>query len=187
MAESPQAPPPAATRKKRGLIIVHTGNGKGKTTAALGLGFRAVGQDMKVLMVQFIKGKWRYGEMEAAKLLGGRFEIYPMGEGFTWDTQNRERDREKAKEAFEFGTRKAREGEYDMLIFDEINYVTSYGYLSVEDLLEFLRTKPEKLHVVLTGRDADPKVIEMADLVTEMKEIKHPYKEGIKAQKGIEF
>jgi cob(I)alamin adenosyltransferase len=187
MPESPQTAPPSARQKKEGLIIVHTGNGKGKTTAALGLAFRAVGQKMKVLIVQFIKGKWKYGEMETAKMLGNNPEIYPMGEGFTWDTQNRERDREKAREAFEFGLNKIKKGGYDMLIFDEINYVTSYGYLPVEDLISFLKEKPKKLHVVLTGRDADPRVIEIADLVTEMKEIKHPYKYGIKAQKGIEF
>jgi len=187
MPDSPQTPPPTGRKKKEGLIIVHTGNGKGKTTAALGLAFRAVGQNMKVLIVQFIKGKWKYGEMVAAKKLGNNPEIYAMGEGFTWDTQNRERDMQKAREAFDFGIRKIREENYDMLIFDEINYVTSYGYLSVDLVIEFLKNKPKKLHVVLTGRDADPKLIEIADLVTEMKEIKHPYKKGIKAQKGIEF
>lgn len=187
MPESPQTAPPSGRQKKEGLIIVHTGNGKGKTTAALGLAFRAAGQKMKVLIVQFIKGKWKYGEMETAKMLGNNPEIYPMGEGFTWDTQDRERDIKKAREAFNFGLRKVKEEQYGMLIFDEINYVTSYGYLPVEELLTFLKTKPRKLHVVLTGRDADPKVIELADLVTEMKEIKHPYKKGIKAQRGIEF
>ncbi len=187
MPESPQVSPPPAKQKKEGLIIVHTGNGKGKTTAALGLAFRSVGQKMKVLMVQFIKGKWRYGEVEAAKLLKKSLEIYPMGEGFTWDTLNRERDIQKAREAFEFGLNKIKEGNYDMLIFDEINYVTSYGYLPVEEVIAFLKNKPKKLHVVLTGRDADPRIIEIADMVTEMKEIKHPYKKGVKAQKGIEF
>ena len=187
MSDSPQTPPPPAKQKKEGLIIVHTGTGKGKTTAALGLAFRAVGQKMKVLIVQFIKGKWHYGEMEAAKGLSSYLEIYPMGEGFTWDTQNRERDIQKAREAFVFGLNKVKEGNYDMLIFDEINYVTSYQYLPVEEVITFLKNKPKKLHVVLTGRDADPRIIEIADLVTEMKEIKHPYQKGIKAQKGIEF
>ena len=187
MPESPQIPPPLAKQKKEGLIIVHTGNGKGKTTAALGLAIRAVGQKMKVLIVQFIKGKWHYGEMETAKLLKPYLEIYAMGEGFTWDTQNRERDIQKAREAFEFGLDKIKDGDYDMLIFDEINYVTSYQYLPVDEVVQFLKKKPKKLHVVLTGRDVDPRVIEIADLVTEMKEIKHPYQKGIKAQKGIEF
>ena len=187
MPESPQTAPSPAKKKKEGLVIIHTGNGKGKTTAALGLAFRAVGQKMRVLIVQFIKGKWHYGEMEAAKAFPDRLEIYPMGEGFTWDTLNRERDIQKAREAFDFGVRKVTEGDYDMLIFDEINYVISYGYLPVDDLLHFLKNKPKKLHVILTGRDADPKVIEFADTVTEMREIKHAYKQGIKAQKGIEF
>jgi cob(I)alamin adenosyltransferase len=187
MADSPQSPPPSARKKKAGLIIVHTGSGKGKTTAALGMAFRAVGQNMKVLMVQFIKGKWKYGELESARQLGNNLEIYPMGEGFTWNTRNRERDREKALEAFDFGLRKIREARYDMLIFDEINYVISYGYLPVQAVVEFLKAKPKSLHVILTGRDAAPEIIQLADLVTEMKEIKHPYQKGIKAQKGIEF
>lgn len=172
---------------RRGLIIVNTGNGKGKTTAALGTAFRALGYGWKVLMVQFIKGSWHYGELDAAKRFDGLLEIRPMGEGFTWDTKNPERDREKAHEAWEYGKKAALSGQYDLVIFDEINYVISYDYLEVEKVVEFLKEKPKELHVILTGRDAHEKIVEMADLVSEMREIKHPFKKGIKAQRGIEF
>jgi cob(I)alamin adenosyltransferase len=184
---APQEAPKNKPTKKKGLIIVHTGAGKGKTTAALGLALRAVGQGMRVFTVQFIKGGWKYGELEAAKRFEGLLEIHPMGEGFTWDTKNPERDIEKAREAWEAGKKAAFSGQYAVVIFDEINYVMSYGYLPVEEVAEFLRGKPKDLHVVLTGRDAPPLIIELADLVTEMREIKHPYTQGIKAQKGIEF
>ena len=172
---------------RKGLIIVHTGNGKGKTTAALGTAFRALGYGWRVLMVQFIKGNWHYGELDAAKRFEGLFEIRPMGEGFTWDTKNPERDRQKAHEAWEFGKSEALSGKWDLVIFDEINYVITYDYLEVEKVVDFLKNKPRELHVILTGRDAHEKIIEAADLVTEMREIKHPFKKGIKAQKGIEF
>lgn len=183
----PQEPPKGKPTQKRGLIILHTGNGKGKTTAALGLAFRAVGQGMPVFIVQFIKGNWPFGELESAKRFEGLLTIRPMGEGFTWDTKDPERDREKAREAWETGKKAALSGDYRIVIFDEINYVLSYGSLPVPDVIEFLRNKPKDLHVVLTGRDAPAELIEIADLVTEMREVKHPYKKGIKAQKGIEF
>ena len=183
----PQTPPTHKPSQKKGLIIVHTGEGKGKTTAALGLAFRALGYGFKVLMVQFIKGAWHYGELESAKRFEGLMEICPMGEGFTWDTKNPERDRQKAYEAWEFGRKAALSSQYHMVIFDEINYVIKYDYLSVQEVVQFLKEKPADLHVVLTGRDAAPEIIELADLVTEMREVKHPYKKGIKAQKGIEF
>ena len=183
----PQTPPTHKPSQKKGLIIVHTGEGKGKTTAALGLAFRALGYGFKVLMVQFIKGAWHYGELESAKRFEGLMEIRPMGEGFTWDTKNPERDRQKAHEAWEFGRKAALSSQYHMVIFDEINYVIKYDYLSVQEVVQFLKEKPADLHVVLTGRDAAPEIIELADLVTEMREVKHPYKKGIKAQKGIEF
>ena len=167
--------------------MIHTGSGKGKTTAALGLAFRAVGQGMPVFMVQFIKGNWPYGELEAAKRFENLLTIRPMGEGFTWDTKNPERDRQKAREAWEMGKNAAISGKYPMVIFDEINYVLTYGSLPVSEVAEFLRNKPKDLHVVLTGRDAPQELIDLADLVTEMRDIKHPYEKGIKAQKGIEF
>jgi cob(I)alamin adenosyltransferase len=172
---------------QKGLIMVHTGTGKGKTTAALGTAFRALGYGWKILMIQFIKGNWHYGELDAAKKFGDQLQILPMGEGFTWDTKNPERDRQKAHEAWEFGVKEALSGKYRMVIFDEINYVIHYQYLEVEKVVDFLKAKPPTLHVFLTGRDADEKIIEIADLVTEMREIKHPFKKGIKAQKGIEF
>src|SRR3990172_2841400 len=183
----PQEPPKSRKKSKSGLIIIHTGSGKGKTTAALGLAFRALGYGWKVLMVQFIKGNWKYGELEAAKRFEGLLEIKPMGEGFTWDTKNPERDRQKAREAWEYGKQAALSGKYQMVIFDEINYVISYDYLPVKDVVEFLKNKPPALHVVLTGRDAPQELMDLADLVTEMREIKHPFAQGIKAQKGIEF
>src|SRR3989304_5458236 len=163
----PQTPPTDKPTQKKGLIIVHTGEGKGKTTAALGLAFRAVGYGYKVLMEQFIKGAWHYGELESAKRFEGLMEIRPMGEGFTWDTKNPERDRQKAQEAWEFGVKEALTEKYQMVIFDEINYVIHYNYLEVEKVVDFLKSKPPTLHVILTGRDAHEKIIEVADLVTE--------------------
>lgn len=171
----------------KGLIMINTGAGKGKTTAALGTAFRALGYGWKILVIQFIKGNWHYGELDSAKKFGDLFQILPMGEGFTWDTKNPERDRQKAQEAWAFGVKEAMTGNYQMVIFDEINYVIRYNYLEVAEVLDFLKTKPPALHVFLTGRDAHEQLIEVADLVTEMREIKHPFKKGIKAQKGIEF
>jgi cob(I)alamin adenosyltransferase len=186
--ESPQTPPPAARRAKPGLVILHTGDGKGKTTAALGLALRAVGHGFKVCMVQFIKGRWTCGEHKAAaELLEGRLEIHPMGDGFTWDTRDREADRARVREGWDLALEKAASGDYKMLILDELLYVLSYDYLPVDEVLRFLADKPADLHVVLTGRNPPPEVVEAADLVTEMVAVKHPYQAGIKAQKGIEF
>ena len=183
----PQTPPSNKPTQKKGLILVHTGEGKGKTTAALGLAFRALGYGFKILIVQFIKGGWHYGELESAKRFEGLLEIKPMGEGFTWNTKDPERDRLKAHEAWEYGRQAALSGRYQMVIFDEINYVMKYEYLPVEEVTKFLVEKPEDLHIVLTGRDVPPEIVDLADLVTEMRDIKHPYRKGIKAQKGIEF
>jgi len=191
MGHSPQNKPkytPEQRSQKKGLIIVHTGDGKGKTTAALGVAFRAAGNGMRVSIIQFIKGKWKYGELESAKQLKTPIEIYPMGEGFTWDTKNRERDIEVTQKAWVFCKEKMMSGKYDLVIFDEINYVIDYDYLDLKEVLEALKKKPKMVHVILTGRNAKPELIELADLVTEMREIKHPFKEqGILAQKGIEF
>jgi cob(I)alamin adenosyltransferase len=184
----PQEDPRLKATKRKGLIIVHTGDGKGKTTAALGLAMRAVGNGFRVLMIQFIKDdkQWHYGELESAKKLEG-LEIRPMGEGFTWDTKNPEKDRQKAREAWEAGKAAIASGRYQMVILDELNYVMAYDYLPVDEVVTFLKSKPEEVHVVLTGRNAPPALIEAADLVTEMKQIKHPYYAGVKAQKGIEY
>ena len=175
---------------KRGLIIVHTGPGKGKTTAALGIAFRAVGQGLKVLMVQFIKGSWHYGELDAAKMLGdARFEILPMGRGFVKVGAEKPdpEDVRLVEEAWQFAAGKIKSGNYDIVILDEINYAISYKMLDPEGVVEVLRQKPEMLHVILTGRSAHPSIVECADLVTEMREVKHPYQKGVMAQRGIEY
>ena len=178
----------ADTRK--GLIIVHTGPGKGKTTAALGTAFRAIGQGLKVLMVQFIKGSWHYGELETAEMLGSdRIEILPMGRGFVKVGAEKPdlEDVRKVEEAWNFAVERILHGEYDLIILDEVNYALSYKMLEPEKILEVLRQKPPMLHVILTGRNAHPKIVEAADLVTEMREVKHPYQKGIEAQRGIEY
>ncbi len=173
--------------RKKGLIIVHTGDGKGKTTAALGIAFRAIGSGFRIFMGQFIKGNRQYGELVTAERLKDFIEIVPLGEGFTWETKSRERDTKKAHEAWEVCKEKILSGRYQIVILDEINYAIDYGYLDVDEVVEVLKAKPENLHVILTGRNAHPKVIGLADLVTEMRKIKHPFDQGITAQKGIEF
>ncbi len=175
---------------RKGLIIVHTGPGKGKTTAALGTALRAVGQGLKVLMVQFIKGSWHYGELDAARLLGeDRLKILPMGRGFVKVGEEKPdpEDVRLVAQAWEFGSEKIQSGEYDLVILDEINYAISYKMLDPEIVAETLRRKPERVHVILTGRNAHPLILEVADLVTEMREVKHPYQKGIQAQRGIEY
>ncbi len=178
-----------AQRQKRtvkGLVIINTGNGKGKTTAALGVMFRAWGRGMRVCMLQFIKAKTaNWGETRAAKKLG--MEIIPMGDGFTWLSENIEKDKAMARECWDLCKEKIMSGEYDIVILDEMTYCLSYGWLPVEEVIETLKQRPEGMHVIITGRNALPELIEYADLVTEMREIKHPYKEGIQAQRGIEF
>lgn len=176
----------ATLTKRKGLIIVNTGNGKGKTTAALGVALRACGYGMKVSMLQFFKGKWKYGELRSAPKLG-TFEIRPMGKGFTWESKDIEVDKRMVREAWQEASTEILSGKYDLVILDEINYALSYGFLPVQDVVDFLKKKPEMLHVILTGRDAKPEIIEIADMVTEMTEVKHPFKAGIAAQKGIEF
>jgi cob(I)alamin adenosyltransferase len=176
----------ATAKKKKGLIIVNTGNGKGKTTAALGVALRACGYGMKVTMLQFFKGKWKYGELRSAPKLE-TLEIRPMGHGFTWESKDIEVDKRMVREAWQAASAEILSGKYDLVILDEINYALHYGFLPVEDVVDFLKKKPPMLHVILTGRNAKPEVIEIADMVTEMREIKHPFNEGIVAQKGIEF
>ncbi len=174
----------------KGLILVHTGDGKGKTTAGLGLALRAWGSGLRVLILQFIKGGWKYGELEAIERLGqldGRIEIRPLGLGLMRSDKDKEKHIRAAAEALQESERMMVSGQYDLIIFDEINYAVKFGLISLDDVLALLDKKPEKLHVLLTGRDARPELIERADLVTEMKLVKHPYQQGIKAQKGIEF
>jgi cob(I)alamin adenosyltransferase len=173
----------------RGLLIVHTGNGKGKTTAALGLLMRAAGRGLNCCMIQFMKSRNdRYGEHLAAEKLG--IEVHTMGDGFTWDTKNPEQDRQTARTTWQLCVEKLRSGDYDLIVFDELVYVLSYKMLPVEEVVEEFRAVREAqpaLHIVVTGRDAPEQLIAQADLVTEMREIKHPFTAGIKAQQGIEF
>jgi len=174
--------------------MVHTGPGKGKTTAALGLGFRAAGQGLRVLMVQFIKGSWHYGELDAAQALNkalgeDRFKIIPMGRGFVKVGAEKPdpEDVRLVEEAWAFASAAISGGAYDLVILDEINYAMSYHMLDAETVSAALRVKPEMVHVVLTGRNAHPAILDLADLVTEMREVKHPYEKGIVAQRGIEY
>lgn len=173
----------------RGLLIVHTGNGKGKTTCALGLMMRAAGRGLKCCMIQFMKSRNdRYGEHVSAEKLG--IEVHTMGDGFTWDTKNPEQDRQTARVTWDLCVEKMRSRDYDMLVFDELVYVLSYDMLSTEEVLTELaaiRKDQPALHILVTGRDAPNALIEAADLVTEMREIKHPYNAGIRAQQGMEF
>ena len=174
---------------KNGLIIVFTGNGKGKTTAAMGKALRAVGQGLKVLMLQFIKGTWDYGELESIKRLDPDLVIRPLGKGFV-RSKSKLDDNEAIKninQSWKQAENEILSDKYDMVILDEINYVINFGLLPVDKMLTLLEKKPNRLHIILTGRNAHEKVIERADLVTEMVEIKHQYSKGIKAQKGIEF
>jgi len=178
----------ADPRKRKGLIIVNTGEGKGKSTAAFGLALRAAGNKMNVFIMQFMKGQWKAGERKSFEKLAPYVEVVPMGDGFTWDTENIEQDKATARKAFEIVKEKLLSEKYQMVIFEEINYVLHYQFFPEDEFLELLKNKPEKVHVVCTGRNASERLIEMADLVTEMKMIKHPFKEqGIPAQKGIEF
>jgi cob(I)alamin adenosyltransferase len=179
--------------KEKGLLIVHTGKGKGKSTAAFGLVFRALGNGMRVGIVQFVKGKWETGERTVLEKFGDQVSITAMGEGFTWDTQDRARDIAAARAAWDRAKEmieacRGPDRPFDMILLDEINIVLRYDYLPLDEVVAFLSARPEMLHVIATGRNAKPELIEAADLVTEMMQVKHPFREqGVKAQKGIEF
>jgi cob(I)alamin adenosyltransferase len=173
---------------ERGLLIVHTGKGKGKSTAAFGMVFRALGHGMPVAIVQFVKGKWQTGERVALEKFGDLVSINTMGEGFTWDTQDRQRDIAAAGAAWEKAKALIAAGKHKMVVLDELNIVLRYDYLPLAEVVDFLKTKPPRdVHVVVTGRNAPDELIEIADLVTEMEMVKHPFRSGVKAQKGIEF
>lgn len=172
---------------KKGLLMVHTGNGKGKTTAALGLAMRALGHGLPVLIIQFIKGSWKYGELKSAEKFKNNLELYVVGEGFTWQSDDLEKDIKAAKNGWEKAKSFINEGRHHLVILDEFTYAMNYSMVDKEEAIKVFKNKPEKMHVLVTGRDAPEELIEIADLVTEMKEIRHPYKKGIKAQKGIEF
>ena len=170
---------------RKGLLLVNTGNGKGKSTAAFGLALRAIGQGLTVSVIQFIKGKWKTGEGEAARRLG--LEFTPMGKGFTWESKNIEEDKALMRDAWTVASEKILSGDYDLIILDEINYVLGYGYIPVEEVIGTLQSRPAHVHVALTGRNAPDEIISIADCVTEMRDVKHPYRSGIPAQKGIDF
>jgi len=174
--------------EQKGLIIVNTGNGKGKTTAALGMVLRSLGHGYKVAIIQFIKGAWEPAEKAALSHWPDQLVFQAMGEGFTWETQDRQRDTEMAQTAFNKGLEYILDSQYRLVLLDEINIALKLGYLSIDTVLTGLNQKPELTHVILTGRGAPTALIERADLVTEMSLIKHPFKEqGIKAQAGIEY
>ena len=175
---------------ENGLTIVYTGKGKGKTTAALGIVLRAVGYEKKVCMIQFIKGTWHYGEMTSSKRLEPEFEMITVGKGFVGiidDTSPKEDHKEIAKEAIKISNEKIQSGNYDIVILDEINYAVNLELISVDDVLNLIKSKPLEMDLVLTGNYARDEVIEVPVLVTEMREIKHPFQHGIKAKKGIDF
>ncbi len=178
----------AEKTQEKGLIIVHTGNGKGKTTAALGMVLRSLGHGYKVAIIQFIKGAWEPAEKAVLEKWQGQLQFHAMGEGFTWETQDRERDTEKAIAAWKKALEYIIDPEYRLVLLDEVNIALKLGYLDVVTVIAGLEQKPADSHVILTGRGAPPELIEKADLVTEMNLVKHPFKEqGIKAQPGIEF
>ena len=172
---------------EKGLLIVHTGKGKGKSTAAFGLAARAIGNGMKVGVVQFVKGKWATGERAVLERFSDLITVRVMGEGFTWDTQDRQRDIAAAKKAWESAKEFLADPSYRLVVLDELNIVLRYDYLDLDEVLAGLAARDPGQHVVVTGRNAKPALIEMADLVTEMTEIKHPFRAGVKAQVGIEF
>ena len=171
---------------EKGLVLVHTGNGKGKSSSAFGVIIRALGWKQKVGVVQFIKGKWITGERQFFDRLG-EVTWHTMGEGFTWDTQDKDRDIAAAKAAFAKGRAMMESGEYDLIVMDEINIALRYDYLAVEDVIAGLQARDKRTGVILTGRDAKPELCAYADLVTEMTEVKHPFHNGIKAQRGVDF
>jgi cob(I)alamin adenosyltransferase len=177
----------ATKTEERGLLIVHTGTGKGKSTAAFGIVLRCLGHGMRIGIVQFVKGAWETGERKVLDAYPDLVTCRAMGEGFTWDTQDRARDIAAAKAAWEMSKAMIADPAYDLVLLDELNIVLRYDYLPLDEVIAALKAKPRDLHVIVTGRNAKPELIEIADLVTEMTLVKHPFRAGVKAQKGIEF
>ena len=177
----------ATKTEERGLIIVHTGTGKGKSTAAFGMVLRCIGHGMRVGIVQFIKGAWNTGERHVLDSFPDLVTCRAMGEGFTWDTQDRTRDIAAARAAWEAAKILIADPSYRLVLLDELNIVLRYDYLPINEVIETIRGKPRNLHLVVTGRNAKPELVETADLVTEMTMVKHPFRGGVKAQAGIEF
>ena len=177
----------ATKTDEKGLLIVHTGKGKGKSTAAFGMVFRALGHGFKVGVVQFVKGAWDTGERDILLKFPDLVTINAMGEGFTWETQDRQRDLAAARAAWDQAKALILDPSYKLVLLDELNICLRYDYLPIEEVVAFLKAKPHDTHVIVTGRNAKDELIEIADLVTEMTEIKHHFRAGVKAQKGIEF
>jgi cob(I)alamin adenosyltransferase len=177
----------ATKTEERGLVIVHTGTGKGKSTAAFGMVMRCIGHGMRVGIVQFVKGVWGTGERVVLERFPDLVTCRAMGEGFTWETRDRARDIAAAKAAWAMAQAMILDPSYSLVLLDELNIVLRYDYLPLAEVIETVKAKPRDLHVVVTGRNAKPELIEIADLVTEMTLIKHPFRGGVKAQKGIEF
>lgn len=174
------------TMSDKGRVIVNTGNGKGKTTAALGTAFRALGHDKKVCVIQFLKGKGKYGERVMAQRLDN-LDWHICGKGFVFTKENIDEDKKVAQEGFELARTAVESDKYDLIILDEITYLPLYDFLDVEKIVELIVNKPDRLSLILTGRDADSKIMEVADTVSVIEPFKHAYEQGIKAQKGIEF
>jgi cob(I)alamin adenosyltransferase len=172
---------------EKGLLIVHTGKGKGKSTAAFGMIFRALGHGLKVGLVQFVKGAWETGERAVLDRFPDLVTVKVMGDGFTWDTQDRERDIASARAAWDAAKEMIADPSHRMILLDELNIVLRYGYLPLDEVVETLKRRPKDTHVIVTGRNAKEELIEAADLVTDMTQIKHPFRAGVKAQIGVEF
>jgi len=172
---------------ERGLLIVHTGNGKGKSSSAFGMAIRSLGWGMKVGILQYVKGAWETGEKNFFQANPDLLTFEVMGEGFTWDTQDRARDIEAARAAWERSKELILDPQYDFIILDELNIVLRQDTLPIDEVVAFLKTRPLTKHICITGRNAKPELIELADLVTEFEEVKHPFKAGFKAQKGVEY
>jgi len=172
---------------EKGLLIIHTGKGKGKSTAAMGLAIRAIGNGMKVGIVQFVKGVWRTGERQVLERFPDLVTIKAMGQGFSWETQDRQRDILAAQNAWDMSVEMMLDPTYKLIILDELNIPLRYGNIEISKVVSFLQGKRKDLHVVITGRNAKEEIIEIADLVTEMNQVKHPFRSGVKAQVGIEF
>ena len=172
---------------EKGLVIVHTGKGKGKSTAAFGMVFRALGHGLRVGVVQFVKGKWETGERDVLRRFPDLCTMHAMGEGFTWETQDRQRDIAAARAAWDKAKAMIADPSYNMILLDELNIVLRYDYLPLDDVLKTLAAKPAMTHVIVTGRNAKDELLDAADLVTEMTMVKHPFRDGVKAQIGVEF
>ena len=172
---------------ERGLLIVHTGKGKGKSTAGFGMVFRHVGHGMRSGVIQFVKGSWGTGERTVLEKFPELVTIKAMGEGFTWETQDRDRDVAHARAGWEEAKKMIADPSYRLVMLDELNIVLRYDYLPLEEVLDVLKSRPMDKHIIITGRNANDQLIELADLVTEMEQVKHPFRSGVKAQAGIEF